>query len=70
MFHCLDWLFYFPLGAVLLAVSAFPVLVIAGLCVYACVVALSADKCRSRRGQLVLRDLLTVLRELCRRGRR
>ena len=60
----------FPLTAVLLAVSALPILVIAGLCVYACIVALSADKRRSRRGLLVLRDLLAALGNLCRRGRR
>ena len=70
MFHIFDWLVYLPLSTVLLAASVLPVVVIAGLCVYACVVALSADRRRSRRGQLVLRDLLVALRELCRRGRR
>lgn len=68
MFHQFGWLLYLPLSTVLL--SALPILAIVGLCVYACVVALSADSRRSRRGRLVLRDLLAALRELCRRGRR
>lgn len=63
-------LFCFPLSAALLAASALSILVITGLCAYACVIALSPDKRRSRRALLVLRDLLTALGTLCRRGRR
>ncbi len=63
-------MFCFPLAAAVLAASTLPILVITGLCVYTCVIALSADKRRSRRALIVLRDLLTTLGRLCRRGRR
>lgn len=57
-------------GAAGLAASLLPILIIAGLCVYAGVTAITADKRRSRRALLVLRDLLATLGKLSRRGRR
>lgn len=57
-------------GAAGLAASVLPILVITGLCAYAGVIAITADKRRSRRALLVLRDLLTTLGKLSRRGRR
>jgi hypothetical protein len=46
-----------------------PIIVITFLCVYTTVVAVSANKQRSERAQLVLRQLLDTLRALCRCGR-
>jgi len=57
-------------GAAGLIASVLPILIISGLCAYAGVIALTADKRRSRRALLVLRDLLTTLGKLSRRGRR
>ncbi|HEX7823895.1 MAG TPA: hypothetical protein VF477_03230 [Mycobacterium sp.] len=56
-------------GLVMVAGALLPTIVITVLCAYATVVALSANKQRSKRAALVLRQLLDTLRALCRFGR-
>lgn len=56
-------------GGLVIVGALLPTIVITVLCAYATVVALSANKQRSKRAALVLRQLLDTLRALCRFGR-
>jgi hypothetical protein len=56
-------------GGLVMMGALLPIIVITLLCAYAAVVALSANKQRSKRAAMVLRQLLETLRALCRFGR-
>lgn len=56
-------------GGLVMVGALLPIIVITLLCAYAAVVSLSANKQRSKRAALVLRQLLETLRALCSCGR-